>query len=363
MPALDVLLEAGVREKVFPGASAWLGVEGRCVWSGVSGNAGFSPKKKVGHDTFFDLASLTKALGTTLALMALVEKKALTLEDRLWLWLPEWRDGGLREEICLFHLLQHTSGLPAHRHFYRDWGPVAEKDREVYRLGLLRALSLESIPGERTLYSDLGFMLLKTVVERAGGRAFAQAVRSALPQGAEMNLFFPEAGILSGGEGDFAATGVSPVRHRRLKGEVHDENAAAMGGVDGHAGLFGTAAAVGKVGMALVEAWHGDSSWRHPGVLRRFLQWPGDGKRPLGFDRPSGPQPSCGRFFSRKTAGHLGFTGSSLWMDMERKIVVVLLTNRVHYGDEHWKIRSFRPRFHDGVMEALGWGEKGEFCL
>lgn len=363
MSSLGILLQEGVREKVFPGAAAWLGIRGGGGATGVAGWAGFSPRRPVTPETLFDLASLTKVLGTTLAMMMLVEEGVLELDAPLYLWIPEWRDGGKREDIRLFHLLQHTAGLPAHREFYRDLASLPESHRREKRLDLLRCLALEAPPGERTLYSDLGFMLLKEVVERAGRMVFEQRVMAALPPHAGENLFFPVTVPEAREKFCFAATSRSPVRSRRLVGEVHDENTAVMGGVDGHAGLFGTAAAVGRVGMAILEAWHGEGIWHSSALMRRFIVWPQDGKRPLGFDRPSGDLPSCGHRFSAKTVGHLGFTGTSLWLDMERGIVVVLLSNRVHYGDAHWPIRSFRPRFHNGVMQELGQGEKGEFYL
>ncbi|TYT74593.1 serine hydrolase domain-containing protein [Desulfobotulus mexicanus] len=352
MESLDNLLKEGVDEKVFSAVSAWVGVDGQCVYEGNAGSLDPEAGVPVTGGSIFDLASLTKVLGTTPVLMHLVSEGSISPEDFLWYYLPEWRDGKEREGIRLHHLLQHSSGLPAHRAFYQELKDVPESLRRKERLSLIRNTPLEFCPGEQTLYSDLGFMLLKEVVEKVTGEAFGPRVMAALPSGAEKKIFFP---ALTGGAGpDCVCTGESQVRKRLLTGEVHDENAAFMGGVDGQAGLFGTAAGVGEVGHALMEAWYGLSSWLPASVLHRFIYWPEDGKRPLGFDRPSGMKSSCGSFFSKSTAGHLGFTGTSLWMDMKNKIIVVLLSNRVYYGELNWKIRSFRPCFHDCVMRTFG---------
>ncbi|TWI68212.1 CubicO group peptidase (beta-lactamase class C family) [Desulfobotulus alkaliphilus] len=352
MVFLDHLLQEGVDQRVFSAVSAWVGVDGHCVYAGNAGCLDPATGVPVTGASVFDLASLTKVLGTTPVLMHLVAEGRISPEDRLCSYLPEWRGDKAREGIRIHHLLQHTSGLPAHRPFYQELEAVPESLRREERLRLIRNIPLECCPGQRTLYSDLGFMLLKEVVENVTGEAFGGRVMAALPPGAEKKIFFPVPG---GGAGvDCACTGESPVRKRRLTGEVHDENAAFIGGVDGQAGLFGTASGVGEVGQALVEAWHGMSLWLPASVLHRFIFWPEDGKRPLGFDRPSGTVSSCGSLFSKSTAGHLGFTGTSLWMDMKKKIVVVLLSNRVYYGDLNWKIRSFRPRFHDCVMQTFG---------
>ncbi|MCW7755088.1 beta-lactamase family protein [Desulfobotulus sp. H1] len=356
MKVLDELLLDGVQQKVFSGVTAWVGVGGYCVYEGAVGNAGGPGAPEVKPETLFDLASLTKILGTGLVMMRLVAAGLLKLETPLWHILPEWRDGMDREKISVRHLLEHSSGLPAHRAFYRDLASVPPGFREGERLRRIRCLPLESVPGERVCYSDIAYMLLKRAAEIRGGEPFASQVMKALPPAVRDDIFFLPARPRSGQPVSFAATGFSFDRHCFLQGEVHDENAAVMGGVDGQAGLWGTAAAVGKAGCSLLAAWQGEDVWLPPSVVQSFICWPEEGRRPPAFDRPSGTLSACGRYFSRKTVGHLGFTGTSLWMDMEKKIVVVLLSNRVYYGNLNWKIRSFRPRFHDKVVEALGKG-------
>jgi CubicO group peptidase (beta-lactamase class C family) len=152
-----------------------------------------------------------------------------------------------------------------------------------------------------------------------------------------------------------AATERCPWRQRLVKGEVHDENAFCLGGEAGHAGLFGTAEAVETLLGALLAAWHGRQGRGafSPEIVRRFLAPPADGGRALGFDVPTPGASSSGRWFSPFTVGHLGFTGTSFWMDLERQIIVVLLTNRVHPSRANERIRGFRPLLHDAVMGLL----------
>jgi CubicO group peptidase (beta-lactamase class C family) len=225
----------------------------------------------------------------------------------------------------------------------------------VLRQLLLRE-PLAHRPGERVLYSDLDFMILGWVVEAASGKRLDRFVAEEVyaPLGVD-DLFFID--LQRGRPAKaFAATEACAWCGRILEGEVHDENAHAIGGVAGHAGLFATAASVDGVLAELLQACHGPAPARlyHGATVRRFLtRVPGTDKT-LGFDMPTPPNPSCGRFFPETSVGHLGFTGTSFWVDIERRIRVVLLTNRVHPSRANTAIRAFRPVIHDAVMRALG---------
>lgn len=356
MRALDLFMEKGVQEKVFSGAMAWASLKGKVVYEKAVGHDGSSLKNPISAESFFDLASLTKVLATTLVAMRLVESGVISLETPLCEMLPEWKNHPYGREIRLFHLLQHTSGLPAFLNFYETLSAFPLENRVQERRKLLLEIPLLQRPGLETLYSDLGFILLKEAFVEITEKPFEKLFSESLPKdfSEKERLFFPsvrnEAGVLL----PFVTTSFSVFRNHRLYGEVHDENAAVMGGVDGHAGLFGTASSVGSFAEILLQAWHGRSSFFSPDILGQFIFWPKDGKRPLGFDRPSGETPSSGSFFSAESIGHLGFTGTSLWMDLPRDFCVVLLTNRVCYGDDNWKIRDFRPGFHNLLMKTLG---------
>ena len=238
----------------------------------------------------------------------------------------------------------------------RSWQPGLFWNAPSALRELLRREPLVHRPGERVLYSDLDFMILGWVVEAASGKRLDRFVAEEVyaPLGVD-DLFFID--LQRGRPAKaFAATEACPWCGRILEGEVHDENAHAIGGVAGHAGLFGTAAAVDGLIAELLQAYHGPAPARlyHGATVRRFLaRVPGTDKT-LGFDMPTPPNPSCGRFFPETSVGHLGFTGTSFWVDIERRIRVVLLTNRVHPSRENTAIRAFRPVIHDAVMRALG---------
>lgn len=359
MRELDALLEQGVSEKIFSGAQALALFEGGKIYEKSVGHDGSDVERPVCPESFFDLASLTKVLATTLVAMRLVAEGKISLEMPLAAILDEWKKG-TRREVRLFHLLQHTAGLPAFLDLYRELAEFPLEHRVQKRRKLLSEVGLLQAPGKETLYSDLGFMLLKEAFAEVTGRPFERLVAESLPAGLAGNGLFAPSALWEKPRKTplFVATSFSAFRKRRLCGEVHDENAAVMGGLDGHAGLFGTASGVGRFAEALLDALHGTDPRLPPEVLGQFVFWPKDGKRPMGFDRPSGNPSSSGHCFSPESIGHLGFTGTSLWIDIPRKLAVILLTNRVYYGDDPWKIRDFRPVFHDLLMKTSGLIEK-----
>ena len=209
--------------------------------------------------------------------------------------------------------------------------------------------------GDRVLYSDLGFMILAWLIEYAGGLPLDRFVSEKIyqPLGVD-NLFFA-AGTDSQARDMFAATEMCSWRNRLLVGQVHDENAYVVGGVQGHAGLFGTAAAVHKLLSELLFSYHGDPgrSLFHTDLVRLFFERLPGAERTLGFDMPAAEKSSAGSLFSTDTVGHLGFTGTSFWMDLNRSIIVILLTNRVHPTRENEAIKTFRPQLHDEVMGEI----------
>jgi serine-type D-Ala-D-Ala carboxypeptidase len=370
---LQKLLEAGVSQGVFSAAVALAGVEGELRWQGAAGFLSRDPGAAVvSPDTVFDLASLTKPLATTLALMVLAGRGQLDLASPLGevfsaAWLPPDK-----HPLTLRSLLTHRAGLPAWRPFYQELLAAPPEARPTLLERLAAASPLEYPPDTATLYSDLGFMLLKAVVEGVSGKNLDQFCREEVyrPLGLKTLGFIPLAKtaqvVLTTKNQKpktknrlFAATEPGLIAGRPPAGEVHDENAWAAGGVAGHAGLFGPGREVFQMVASLWQAYRGEeTSPLTPAAVQHFLTVAPGADRACGFDIP-GPDPAArtaGRYFSPRSVGHLGFTGTSFWLDLETGQMVVLLTNRVHLGrDDKTKIQAFRPRFHEAASRALGF--------
>jgi CubicO group peptidase (beta-lactamase class C family) len=301
---------------------------------------------EAGAGTVFDLASLTKVLATTLLAMRLEDDGRLAVTDRVHRWWPAWCGPG-RDDTTIADLLAHASGLPAHRPLYAARRGAAALADAICRMPLDRP------PRREAVYSDLGFILLGAVLERAGGAALGAQVSPLLRGLTEAPLAYrPPAAWRA----RTATTGWDAWRHRTLTGEVHDGNAWAMDGVAPHAGLFGTAAAVGDVARAVLGALHGRpiAGLARPDTVRRYATRRTDvagTTRALGWDTMA-PTSSCGPFLSPTAIGHTGFTGTSLWIDDARDAYVVLLTNRVATGAPADAIRTLRRAVHDALFGA-----------
>jgi serine-type D-Ala-D-Ala carboxypeptidase len=357
--AVSGLLEEGIADGVYTAAAAMLGRHGDLLWQGAAGRLSREPDSPaVTLDTVFDLASFTKPLATALALMLLADRGRLHLDAGLGEvlpkpWLPEDK-----QTLALRSLLAHRAGLPAWRPFFGELlrHPPAERAGLLSCLAAAEPLALP--PETATLYSDLGFMLLKAVVEEVSGRDLDAFCRRELyqPLGLKILGFTPKK---QGGweRRTCAATEAGLIAGRSLTGEVHDENAWAVGGVAGHAGLFGTASEVFTLAAWLYRAYHGHGQGLEISseTVRRFLTPVAPGARTPGFDVPTPGHSSAGRYFSPHSVGHTGFTGTSFWIDLDQGQMVVLLTNRVHLGRDNDRIRAFRPRFHEAASRALGF--------
>lgn len=305
--------------------------------------------REVRPDDLYDLASLTKVVVTTTLCMVLEEAGRLDLDAPVGERISAFTGKG-RDQVTARHLLAHCGGLPAHRHFYR----TCRSKTEV--LEAICGVALAYEPGKETVYSDLGFLLLGALVEQASGERLERLAQRLIfdPVGMEETVYRPGADLLAR---------IPPTeydrawRDRLVHGEVHDENAAEMGGVAPHAGLFGTADDLGRfLRLFLCEGrWEGRRIFSMARI-RRFTSRAGivpGSTRALGWDTVSDEGSSAGRFFLPRSYGHLGFTGTSMWADPERNLGVVLLTNRVHPTRENQGIRALRPAFHDAVSGAL----------
>jgi len=325
-------------------------------------------------DTVFDLASLTKPLATALALMVLADRGQLNLATPLGEVLPSaWLPPDKRP-LTLRSLLTHRAGLPAWRPFYAQVLTAPAPARPALLERLVAATPLSHAPNTFTVYSDLGFMLLKAVVESLSGQNLDQFCREEIsrPLGLKPLGFIPlpkPAQTVPATENRkpktenriYAATEPGLIPGRPGAGAVHDENAWAAGGVAGHAGLFGPGREVFHLVACLYRAYGGEPSGPlTPAAVRLWLTVPPGADRALGFDTPGGDpaQRSAGRYFSPRSVGHLGFTGASFWLDLDSGQMVVLLTNRVHLGrDDKARIAAFRPRFHEAASRALGFNQ------
>jgi CubicO group peptidase (beta-lactamase class C family) len=361
--SLNEILAEGFSQGVYTAAAAVVDLGGEKLWEGAAGRVSRDPEAPVATlDTCFDLASLTKPLATALALMLLMDRGQLTPEATLGEilptgWLPPDKRG-----LSLRSLLAHQAGLPAWRPFYEQILAAPKDERYGLAPRLAAATALEYPPGTRTVYSDLGYMLLQAVVETVAGRDLDSFCRGEIyrPLGLPVLGFCPRR--QPGGESRvYAATEEGLIPGRNIFGEVHDENAWAAGGIAGHAGLFGAAGEVWQLLASLYRAYQGQEAGPFsPEAVRLFLTPVPGGSRTLGFDTPGEDQAqrSMGRYFSLRSVGHLGFTGASFWLDLESGQMVILLTNRVHLGrDDKSKIQGFRPRFHEAASRALGFGD------
>lgn len=356
---IDAVLEQGVSEKVYPGAVCLVAEGGRKIYLKAVGHRALTPGKlPMKVDTIFDLASLTKPLATTLALMKLIDSGALALDRPL----NEIITGPIPEDkrkITPRLMLCHSAGFEAWQPFYRPVCEEPPEKRKALLRGLLLRRPLAYKPGTKSLYSDLGFMLLEWLIEHTAGESLNKYLDRHFyrPMGLTNTFLGIDSRIDSPEKFLFAATEDCPWRRRVIQGEVHDENAYAMGGYSGHSGLFATAEDVYALADMIRDHLTGSrDDYLSIETLNEFLvkqRAVPDSTWALGWDTPSPENSSAGSHFSSKSFGHLGFTGTSLWMDLEKDVIVILLTNRIHPSRDNIKIRSFRPLFHNLVMKEL----------
>jgi len=354
MKHVNRLMKDAVAENVFPGGVLLVSLDRNIVFFEAYGDANLFSGRKMTKETVFDLASLTKPLATTLAVMALIQQSRLTLKENLGSILPLFKNTD-KEKIRVENLLYHNSGFPDYRPYYKRLCKIEPRRRKDALRELLAKEPLIHAPGEQILYSDIGFMILCWVIEEISGRRLDRFVTENIyrPLGLD-NLFFVDVDGKTR-QREFAATERCPWRNILLEGMVHDDNAYAVGGIEGHAGLFGTAGDILILLSELMTVYHGNPSTGVFNIdwVQLFFKRKEREGRALGFDTPSSVDSSCGRYFSERTVGHLGFTGTSFWMDLDGGVIVVLLTNRIHPSRDNDRIKAFRPILHDAVMENV----------
>ncbi len=353
------LLRASVEQAAFPGASFGVLDRGQVAALEAVGRFTFDPgSAPVLPETRFDLASITKVAATTSMAMLLWQRGRLDLDALLGDLLPGFIVGAAdtreRRRVTLRMLLAHAGGLPAHVPFYETCrGP------EVLRAALHTPLACE--PGTEARYSDPGFMLLGKALELLAGEPLDRFCRREIF--APLGMAHTSFGVDAGERGSVPPTEQDRVfRGRVVQGEVHDENCWAMGGACGHAGLFAPALDLLRFADAMLAPLRGEPGLFSAETVRLFTRrapLPSGSSRALGWDTPSGTPSSSGSLFSTSSFGHLGYTGTSLWIDPDQDAAVALLTNRTFPTRENKKIQEVRPRFHDVVIRALQNGNAG----
>jgi CubicO group peptidase (beta-lactamase class C family) len=369
---VETEIEDAVRRGAFPGAVLLVARRGTVLYHRAFGWRSLEPDRTPMHpDTIFDLSSLTKPLATAAAFLLLVADQRVRVDDRVTRFFPDFGVHGKTHVECR-HLLGHSSGLPAWRPYYRDILKIERRGRPNFvgtngaRQFVYEQIHRERVeypPGSQAIYSDLGFMVLGELVEAVSGVSLDRFCYDRLfrPLNLHSTSFIdlqtlrlrklePVTEIL-------APTERCPWRKRILCGEVHDDNAYAMGGIAGHAGLFSSAHEIHVLVNQWWSGYEGGPGLFPADLVKRF--WARDRAVPgstwcLGWDTPSPKGSQAGSRFSEHTVGHLGFSGTSLWVDLDRFVHVIFLTNRIHPTRENDRIREVRPRVHELVLEAIG---------
>jgi CubicO group peptidase (beta-lactamase class C family) len=347
------ILRDAIEQHAFPGAALAVAYHGALVASKGFGRFTYdNGSPEVHAETVFDVASLTKVMATTPMAMLLYEQGKLSLDQSLATTLPEFVTLAPRHQldwraaVTIRMLLAHTSGLPAYEKLFRY--------ATVYGDLVHAALTtpLKAAPGTHAEYSDIGFILLGVMLQAKASAWLADIASKQIfvPLGMARTGFSPQPELkdsIPPTEDD------RTFRHRVIQGEVNDENAFVMNGVAGHAGIFSSAPDVARFAECMLR---GGSPILRPETVKLFTRvetLPKGTTRALGWDTPSRPESSSGQYFSSKSFGHLGFTGTSLWIDPARKLSVTLLTNRTWPDRSSQQIREVRPRVHDAIVEAL----------
>jgi len=353
-PAFDVV-EAAIQDKAFPGATLAVGYRGKVSLHAFGKQTYEAQAPNIAIDTMYDIASLTKVVATTTIVAKLAEGDfpvRLDPDANVERYLPEWASGPQpewRHRVTVRHLLTHTSGLPPFKEYWR----TSKTKQETLHKIFVEPLDYE--PGTKEVYSDLGIILMAEIIERLTGQTLDTLAREYIfsPLAMSNTMYKPPKKIWPA----IAPTEIdNQYRHRLIQGEVHDENAAAIGGVSGHAGVFSTAPDLAAFCQTLLNG----GVYAHQRILRRETisefteaQQLSAGTRTLGWAVPT-EGGSSGHFMGPHTFGHTGFTGTSIWIDPDRQLFVVFLTNRVHPTRENQKLAKVRPALHDAVMQSLG---------
>jgi beta-N-acetylhexosaminidase len=343
---LRAVLDAATRDSAFPGAFVIVGNRSGVLAQYGVGHLDWKASAVPDERTIWDMASLTKVVALTSSMMQLVERGSVSLDAPVQRYLPTWT-GPNKERVTIRHLLTHSSGLPAWRPIYKEATDAASA------MKLVHDTQLDTLPGVRMVYSDLGAILLGEVVRTVSGeRLDAYAAKNVFaPLGMRDTRYLP----LAADSSRTAPTEIDPWRQRHLRGEVHDENAFSLGGVSAHAGLFSTGADLARLATAYLNGGQlNGARVFSEATIRQFttVQDSSFSNRALGWETPTGGN-SAGRLMKRPAFGHTGFTGTSFWVDPANDVFVILLTNRVNPTRANTKIGRVRQSVADAVIGLL----------
>ncbi len=350
-------LQEGIASQVSPGfvCGFWSHRHSGSFWGTAMGSRRIEPSvQPIEIGTPFDVASLTKVMGTAPLIALLVDRSWIRWNDPVKKFFPDYP----YSDITLYHLLTHTSGYPAWKPYYEKFhtkfgvdkiATISVEERQELMRHLVLSTEVEAQPEEQCVYSDLSFLILGFIIEEILNQPLDIAIQKNIWNSMRLkNTYFKRTNrpILDLQDELVAATEKCPWRNVVLQGQVHDDNAWCMGGYGGHAGAFSTLENI----FCFVEALF--SNFLSQSILKEMWSPHPKFPRTLGWDCPTAKS-SSGNFFSKNSVGHLGFTGVSIWIDIDRAFAVVLLSNRVHPSRENVKIKEFRPLFHNILMKDL----------
>ena len=347
---VDTIVAAAIADSAFPGAVLLVAKDGYIVHEKAYGRMTYDPTAvPVSTDALFDLASVTKVIATTSAVMHLVDEKRIALNDPVVKFIPEFGQNG-KDKVTLYNLMVHNSGLQAWRKYYEIC------DSPKCELDSIFSAPLVYRTGDSTIYSDLGLITMGKVIENVTNTSLDKYVDSVFfkPLGMKNTMYNPPQAVW----GKVVPTEVDSQwkkTYRAVKGRVHDENAATLGGVSGHAGLFSTASDLVKIlQMELNGGIYGGTRYLLEETIKQFTKRQSDqSSRGIGWDTKSSESSFSGKYTSAKTFLHTGFTGTSVVVDPDKKVIVVFLTNRVYPTRNSSKIFKIRPAVHNAIFQSL----------
>jgi len=346
---VDQLMESALVDSVFPGAVLLFGIDDQVLYNKACGHFTYDKNsKKTSTNSIFDLASVSKVVGTTTAAMLLVDKKKLSLDDLVITYLPKFNNNG-KEIITIKNLLLHNAGLAPFKKYYDNFSTADEVINDIMNLPLVYPV------GKTYVYSDLGMITLQKVIEKISDQPMDKFLEENLFSMLNMNntMYNPPNAI----KNDCVPTELDDFwRMRLLQGEVHDERAYLLNGVAGHAGLFSTSEDLSKFVLMLLN----DGEFQNQQIIDAKIidvwttKQSEQSDRALGWDTKSMEgYSSAGTKFSKYSFGHTGYTGTSIWVDKKTNLFVILLSNRVHPTRANKKISKLRPKLHDAIFNSV----------
>jgi CubicO group peptidase (beta-lactamase class C family) len=345
---VESVVKNAIEDRTFPGAVVLIWKDGNVIYENAFGNFTYdSDSPQVNKNTIYDLASLTKVVATTTATMICYDWNLFSLDDKVIKYIPEF-GVNRKENITIKNLLLHNTGLPAWKKFYGRNFSYDDVLKEIY------SSELEYKTGEKTVYSDLGVITLGKIIEKVTGKSLDKFCADEIFVPLKMNSTFynPVESIKL-----FCAPTETDNywRMKTLQGEVHDETSAMLNGVAGHAGLFSTAKDISKLMSVLMnKGLLNNEQFIKQSTIELFTKkYSSENTRAFGWDTKSDSGSSAGKYFGKKSFGHTGYTGTSIWADPERNLFVIFLTNRVYPTRENTKILKIRPQLHNAVIKCL----------